>query len=419
VPDTEARDDTFEADLTVITPNAWIRRAACLPLLVPVIASVVFGRVGAMTIPHALCLTVALLLLVARRNPWPSLTKERVLANQTTLRVGARTVPRVALRDGFLVPRPGRPPMVRFRRRWPRRPIELQVEHDEEGRRVLRSLRLDASQTVARLKLPSRANERRSVAVAGVGLTFVVAVLLVTIVGNPWPLVGLPAAIVAMNVLWLLPTRLEIGKDGLLVRWAWTQRFVPIGRIRRVAEVTADGFKWVEVVLDDSQGLRAEKLRLNVGQQAWERGEATMIVERIRELLAAPERGRIDVAAAQLRRQGRDVKEWIAALRSIGAGASSFRTAPLAAEQLLRVVEDAGAAPQARAAAAVAVGGELDDEGRSRLEAAVRGVAAPKLRVALESVVARRCDEELEAALAEVDEERVGASRAPTAQNAK
>jgi hypothetical protein len=111
------------------------------------------------------------------------------------------------------------------------------------------------------------------------------------------------------------------------------------------------------------------------------------------------------VAEAMLARGSRDVKGWVDALRSIGVGAnSSFRTAPIAPDQLLRVVEDPRATPATRAAAALALGADLSDVERTRLEAATRAVAEPKLRVALERVTSKCPDAELEATLAELDE---------------
>jgi predicted transcriptional regulator len=51
-----------------------------------------------------------------------------------------------------------------------------------------------------------------------------------------------------------------------------------------------------------------------------------------------------------------------------------------------RVVEDPGVAPSDRAAAAVALGARLDDADRSRLRRIAEACAAPRLRVALETI---------------------------------
>jgi hypothetical protein len=73
-------------------------------------------------------------------------------------------------------------------------------------------------------------------------------------------------------------------------------------------------------------------------------------------------------------------------------------------EDLWRVVGDATRDAKERAVAAVSLGPTLDDEGRTRLRVVANTTAAPRLRVAIESVV-EPDDERLERALAEVASE--------------
>jgi hypothetical protein len=82
-----------------------------------------------------------------------------------------------------------------------------------------------------------------------------------------------------------------------------------------------------------------------------------------------------------------------------------MRTAPIPRERLFRVVEDASLDPTSRAAAAVALGLELDDEGRARLRAAAEAMAAPKLRFAIEKAASPHAAEDsaIKAALAELE----------------
>jgi hypothetical protein len=82
-----------------------------------------------------------------------------------------------------------------------------------------------------------------------------------------------------------------------------------------------------------------------------------------------------------------------------------MRTAPLPRERLFRIVESPSASGLDRAAAAVALGKEADEETRGRLRGAAEACAAPKLRIALEAAAGSSSDAELEAALAEVGEE--------------
>src|SRR5262249_5775644 len=70
---------------------------------------------------------------------------------------------------------------------------------------------------------------------------------------------------------------------------------------------------------------------------------------------------------------------WAAALRALGAGAREG-TAGESRARLLRIAEDPAAEAVERVAAAVALGGDLDEESRARLRAAAAARAAPRLR---------------------------------------
>jgi hypothetical protein len=105
-----------------------------------------------------------------------------------------------------------------------------------------------------------------------------------------------------------------------------------------------------------------------------------------------------------LDRRERPVGDWITTLRSIGTGANAaHRIAPVAPERLWRIVEDPSARAVARAAAAVALGARIDDEGRARLKAAADATAAPKLRIALFAAADSAEEAELEEALRDLE----------------
>jgi hypothetical protein len=141
-----------------------------------------------------------------------------------------------------------------------------------------------------------------------------------------------------------------------------------------------------------------------------------LIEERLRAAMDGYREGGAAGDAAVLRQGGRSTSAWISALRAIGVGANAdMRTAPLPRERLFRIVEDASAAPadRAAAAAAVALGTELDDDERARLAHAAEVTAAPGLRVALAAAAGGAVQAEIEAALEEMasEEERVAGRR--------
>ena len=107
-----------------------------------------------------------------------------------------------------------------------------------------------------------------------------------------------------------------------------------------------------------------------------------------------------------LHRGGRGLRGWIAELRALGMGVNAaHRTAPVPADRFWRIVESPGTPPTIRAAAAVALGPRLDARDRDRLRLAASTTVAPRLRLALEAAAGSARDVELEALLAEVEQE--------------
>jgi hypothetical protein len=145
-----------------------------------------------------------------------------------------------------------------------------------------------------------------------------------------------------------------------------------------------------------------------MGSLQWNDDRNSALMERIVEAMEIHARGNVDAAAAVLGRRARDVHAWIQELRAIGVGANAdLRTAPVNPEHLWRIVESHGAEPEDRAAAAVALGGQLDESGKQRLRVAVDAVADERLRIAVDAAL-REDDAALEIALGEVSPLRIG-----------
>jgi hypothetical protein len=80
--------------------------------------------------------------------------------------------------------------------------------------------------------------------------------------------------------------------------------------------------------------------------------------------------------------------EWLAAIDAAApAKGDAYRGAEGAHEALWRVLEDAAAPREARAAAAIALRSHLDDDGRNRMRVVVEACESPKLRVAIETAL--------------------------------
>jgi len=208
---------------------------------------------------------------------------------------------------------------------------------------------------------------------------------------------------VAMVILFAAPTQLSIGSDGIAVRWLWTRRFLGFDQITGVTRFEK-GWGNSRLV-----GLRVvlrsgETVELATSRGDWSDGQSAILCQRVLEAMETFRQGGTATDAARLRRGDRGVGEWITTLRSLGAGANAdLRTAPVPRDRLFHIVEDPAAPAAERAAAAVALGGDLDDESRARLRAAAAATAAPRLRIAIEKVADGDAEAELEAALAEIE----------------
>ena len=411
--DTPDRPETFASnDVRVVRRNPWILGVAALPLIFALgvlVAGITVWLPLLAFVAQLALLGVVALLFVWSRNFWPIVTPTPVRADAEGLTVGDRRVPRAGIRAGFVLP--ALPPKVLLRRRWAL-PIELEVPSKEEGRGILRALGLDVTQSVASFRTMSRAVTRRRYT-AAIAALFLAVGIVPRLLGSG-AASGVGIATVLLALVMIVPTRLSVGADGLVLRWFGRSRFLAHGEIAGVTRYDKSWGRSSQVGL--AVRLRSgEEVLIPVAQSSWVTQEAQIIEERIREALEAFRAGDAAADAALLRRGGRELAEWIAALRAIGAGANAdMRTAPVARERLFRIVESPTAGAPDRAAAAVALGHDLDDDARRRLRVAAEAIAAPRLRFAVEAAASGGEEAEIEAALAEVEQEAArGAPRAP------
>jgi hypothetical protein len=319
---------------------------------------------------------------------------------------------RKTLRAGFMIPSWGKPTLVRLERRWPRRPIDLRTRDDAEAVGLLRDLGLDASQTVAAFTLASRARAEPVVAAAGWAL------LLLLMFGLPMGVAAFApdpgmwiASIGGLGVLLLiawvvvlqLPTRVVVGADGILVSWLWRKRFLAHGDVRAVRPFGSGNAQGVAL-----WSATGAPIKLPVKAQfthALTDQQTDLVTQRIQQAISAYHGSRRERDVRLPERGGRPLREWIKTLRAAGSGASAdHRTAPLASDELWRIVEDPSADRAARAGAAIAVGGGLDERGRARMRIAAEATAAPDVRGLL-TLAAEGADEErLERALRRIGE---------------
>ncbi|MBW2456979.1 MAG: PH domain-containing protein [Deltaproteobacteria bacterium] len=393
--------------VAVVRRNPWVMGLAALPFAICLgaIAGAIAGVPKLLVLmPHGLGLGAVATWYAWGRNPWPRLLPADLQIDEQWLVIGERRHARADLQAGFLVPGDGHV-TVQLKRRGLGPALELRVADEAEGRALLQALGLAATQTVATFRTMSRMYARLWRLVATVFGGLVGGAVMMSLIG---PTLGSAAGTVAflfmvatIAVLALAPTRVEVGADGVLVRWLGRQRFFGHDDIRglRTVERGWGNNRRKIVELDLRSG---ETFVIPTGKASFDFGRARSLEARIRAAQQAWAGGESVHAEALLRRGNRTHQQWIDALRRPDA-LVTHRSAPVAPKRLWRIVEDPQSQALDRAAAAVALTGELDSAGRDRLARSAAGTAAPSLRIALDAVAQDQDEDALAEALAEIE----------------
>ena len=402
--------------------NPWIMALAASPFFVAIAALIgalaVRAPPAAMFTPHLLGLGTAFTILAWRKNLRSRDVPGKLVADERGLSFGgALLIPKAEIKSGLVLPRADGPPIVRFRRRGLHLPVDIRVPDREEGRAMLRALGLDASQSVATFRLPSGAfadpalRKKWGFFWGGAVALYVLSMVLLAR-SLPQIAAFLPISLAAVGIgaaiLSAIPTRLQVGADGLHTKWLRRARFIGYGEVDRIDPFEDPGSGKNQLAGLELTLKGGEKVRIPVmSKRSQVRDEIYLLHERIAEAIETWSRGEGVAHAALVRRSGREASQWMRALRGIGAFANAdARTAPVMPEKLWRIVEDPAAPADARAGAAVALGHSADDDARARLRAAASATAAPKLRFAIETAATQDApDDALAAALAEVESE--------------
>lgn len=403
----------FESDdVTLRRRNPWSSAAALLLGAVIPIALIAIALVlGLHALPWLAPLSALAGLLLYGANLRPRERLGRIVVNELGVFFdGRRLASRSEVREGTVVTVPGDAPLVRLA--LPGGVRELRVKNMATGRRLLRAIGVEGQVSGRSVRLSSRVFHSPG-AFARVALVAALLPPLFAAIGFASHgsrvlfvgLVGAAAAMVAFVLASVLSsTTVEVGEEGLAIRW--------LGRRRRIGYADVVSARLYEEAPALSgrreQGIAillrsGELVRLPAGSGSDAEGLPALL-ERIEDAIGRSRRGEAAPEEAMVARRGRPLPEWLKALRALGSGArADHRTAPLPSDVLWRLVEDAGAAPEARAGAAVALSGSLDDAGRTRLRVAAEKTDLPRLRVAIEAAATGDDGAAVEQALAELE----------------
>jgi hypothetical protein len=285
------------------------------------------------------------------------------------IRVGNRIVAKSGtIRSGWIERSP-ESSIVHLDRGY-RLPVRLEARDESDAEALLRALKRDPTHALARFPSASR-------------LAFLAACIWGQLFAHA--LLGRgPSHVVSLAAALLLVLPLLVGLRDVMciafgeVESAVTQDCAPPSS-RKVVIVTRTHETFVR------------KMKTAAADAALERVQAAMGARGFS----------IDPVRVQLRRNGPDVRAWLARLRSF-ARPGPYRAAGAADDLLWRVIDDPGAAESERAAAALVLGADATQDERSRLRRVAARTASPRVRVAIERVAEGAGEDELAAAMAAI-----------------
>jgi hypothetical protein len=316
---------------------------------------------------------------------------------------------RSRLRSGFLRKLPDGSLAVRVVGRYLYDALDVQVQGEQEGRAMLRALKLDRTHATAVFRIiEGGMRAAMGLAILG-GALFCLGFLglwLALARGAGPTVLGTFGVELAISFLCAVAfvlrgqTKVVVGSDGLLMkRSLGGSQYLPYSEVASAAIDESD------VVLRLRSG---QKMRLGLGHKRvlGQEHAGDALVMAIEDARAASAAQGPTQHAALVARGDRTIGEWLAALGKLtDAARASYRQAMLPRAQLWRIVEDVSSPPGTRAGAAVVLRSQLNDGDRARLRIAAEACASPNLRRALEAAAQEEDEAALEHALGSLEGE--------------
>ncbi|WP_146651818.1 PH domain-containing protein [Labilithrix luteola] len=393
----------YDREHAVRTAHApWARFAFLALMLV-----IAFGAfVGGVSARHSMLLTLlAGAVFIAASALSTGYVPRRVRAEDDELFVGDLHLPKKALERGCFVPAvDGNAAKVALKTKYGAE-IDVRVTDEAEARELLSALGLDVGQQAARFavaRMP-RTFEPAAWAISTSFATCAAVGASLLALGWPIPFIVIVIAIMA-RVLVPMARRgtVDVGADGVLLANAFGQRFHSWTDVTDLRAIDAG----VELALRDGKmlPLRVHGRRRDPASQA----EHVAMHARMSAARSAREEADVDLAP-RLERRDQGIRAWFASLTRV-ATETDYRSAILRTEDLVRTLERHGSRV-ARVAAAIVLSqrGEVE---RERVRVIAGTCADPKLRVALDAVVAGVDEASLETAVEALEEEEANSSPA-------
>ena len=182
--------------------------------------------------------------------------------------------------------------------------------------------------------------------------------------------IALAVLVSILNTL-ITRRRLAVGADGIEIRSIFRRRMIPHREIAQVTRFETYGEIAPGFVIRLASGktmtfdTRRERIASgnHLGDPAYDAAFQAWLTSRQHEQDGKP------MAAHSLARGGRPIKEWIKALRDLATTRGNYRVAAVDDATLFDMLRDAAAAPEVRAAAAIALGSKPEHLPRLRVAA--------------------------------------------------
>ena len=365
---------------------------------VAVVAAVGFGtnwHIRPLPTVFLLALVVFALLGGGRTPKKPGKRAHKVTADAHGLSIeGALYMSREAIKSAYVEELPGEDGRhaVHLGGAFLHRGCAIYVDSAARGHELLAALERDPSAAAHFRALPPWAKHLRWLAVVLTASPWIIFNFLRFI--PPWGL-GVLAALYAVILLpTFLPQRVDVGHDGIFLRWLGNKRFIPFSSI----DTASSSNLGVDLFLRGDAHAHVE-IRLTQKANAAD-AQVRALLTRIKDGIAAHASLTRADEEAFLARTGRDVSTWMREMRALGAGEmGGYRAAAIPRERLWAVVENPAADPSAREGAALALSASLDADDRARLAALAQKTAQPRLRIALDGVSREEDEARLRVAL--------------------
>jgi hypothetical protein len=221
------------------------------------------------------------------------------------------------------------------------------------------------------------------------------------------PFAVAPIVLPIALVLGLIRAKVVIGAEGFATQWLFWRRFVPFSEVTGIRGVSPVIDRHVvDSVVTLQSGRRVRLRAVEAPDTEEQRGsESRALFAHLTEAHARWSDGRNRVEASpHLRRGGRSVGEWCAALERLVRGdGSGYRVATLTPEALTEVLRSADGPLDARAGAAAALVRIGDDTHRTAVRVAAEACVEPETRALLLDISDARSEGELHAVLERLD----------------